>query len=333
MNKKILVHYVCRIVGEMDKGQIWGGTNATNYTIKKCFENDSEIDFKIKSLREFNSISEVRDWLNLADVSWLDAMSAVDDFYKLGYKRPDIVGIVTRSPVKNYGDGHVSYDKNWFYNGKVVRLNENEEKEKVLKDEFKGQDFISKISLVRHAIDLDTWKINPEVKTKKYVLWAGDKYRDAKNYPMWEQIQKITKLPAGYEFKTLSQYSIETYKMILDETAILVNTSKYESFCCAVNEARAKGVCTLVRKGLNGDIMFTDQKIQVEYTPEAYAKEIEKILKKDDSGNNYVEMYGLKNREWAEKNITLKNMRNDLVKVFKEVYKEKYGKNGKINGK
>jgi hypothetical protein len=79
--------------------------------------------------------------------------------------------------------------------------------------------------------------------------------------------------------------------------------------------------------------MFTDQKIQVEYTPEAYAKEIEKILKRDDSGNNYVELYGLKNREWAEKNITLKNMRNDLVKVFKEVYKEKYGKNGKINGK
>lgn len=325
--KKIKVRYVCRIFGEFNKGQVWGGTYATNYTIKKCFENDNEIDFEIKSIKDFNNVSEIKDWIELADVSWVDPTPILEMFYKLGYKRPNIIGPIAKSPVKRFGIGikEAMYDKNWFYHGVVIRLNENEEKSKMLKEEFKGQDFLSKVSFIRHAIDLETWKpLEPwNERKRKYVLWAGDKFRGAKNYQMWEEIQKLCKLPEGYEFKTLHNYNIDTYKMILDETAILVNTSLYESFCCAVNEARAKGVPTLVRKGLNGEIMFLDQPIQVEYTPQDYATKIEEILQKSIKDEDYLEKLGMKTRKWAEKNISLKTMRDDLVKVIKEIYNEK----------
>ena len=69
--------------------------------------------------------------------------------------------------------------------------------------------------------------------------------------------------------------------------------------------------------------MFLDQPIQVEYTPQDYATKIEEILQKSIKDEDYLERLGMKTRKWAEKNISLKTMRDDLVKVIKDIYNEK----------
>ena len=254
-------------------------------------------------------------------MSWVDDSSLLQLMYSEKMDRPDIIGAISRSPVKRYNGGEWNsvYTPKWFYNGPVLRLNENEERELILKDEYKGTDWVKKITFIRHAVDLEYWK-NTENRQKKYVLWAGNVSRDAKNYPLFEEIMKKTKLPNNYEFKVLSGYSIEQYNDILKNTAILVNTSKYESFCCAVNEGRSMGVVTLVRKNFNGDYMFKDQFEQVDYNADAYSKKILEILEK---GYGYVLEKGKEEREWAEKNISLDVMRDDITKVIKDVYKKK----------
>ena len=326
---KIKVHYVCGGIGEPGKGQVWGGTVATNYTIKQAFKDSKDVDLVIKPRNAFNDISEVRDWINLGDVSWVDDASMLQVMFISGMKRPDIIGPISRSPVKRYNEGKWEslYNKNWFYDGVVLRLNENEERPLILKDEFKGTDWVKKVSFIRHAIDLEQWKPSDFIVNKKYVLWAGMKARPAKNYDMFDEIMRITTLPEGYEFKVLDKYAIDTYNMVLDDTAILVNTSKYESFCNAVNEARAKGVCTLVQKKFNGDYMFTDQPIQLKYDAKVYSKKIMEILSDDITPITL----GEEAREWAEKNISLVVMRKDITKQIKKVWKKKVSNNDKLN--
>jgi len=47
INKKIKVNYVCGAIGEPNVGMVWGGTMATNYTIKKAFANSKEVQLNI----------------------------------------------------------------------------------------------------------------------------------------------------------------------------------------------------------------------------------------------------------------------------------------------
>ena len=113
----------------------------------------------------------------------------------------------------------------------------------------------------------------------------------------------------------MSNYAIEDYWETLNDTAILVNTSKYESFCCAVAEGMAKGVYSLVRDGFNGKIMFLDRPGQTEYTPEAYAEEILRVLK----DKTELERLSKESREYAEKNFSPESMREDIEKIFMEI--------------
>jgi len=121
---------------------------------------------------------------------------------------------------------------------------------------------------------------------------------------------EITQLPQGFEFKILSNYNIADYWTILDETAIFVNTSYYESFCCALFEARAKGVATIQRKGLNSNQHLKAHK-QVEYTAEAYKEEI-LFMTTDEA----FKVYGTINRKYVIYNCTLGQMRDSYKKVY-----------------
>lgn len=317
--KKHTVHLVGAPPGRFGVGQIFGGSVATMYAIQESFKDSEKYELVIRNRNSFNSAKELNDFLKEGDISWLDETSLAQLLYKNGFDRPDVVGPITRSPVKRYNDGKWDsvYNSDWFYGGKVLRLNENEEKPICLKDEYKDDEFVSKVNFIRHAIDLDKFK--PEPIEKKYILWAGMVARDAKNYPMFEEIMEYINskggLPKGYEFMVMNKYAIEDYIEALKSTAILVNTSKFESFCNAVNEARACGVCTLVREKFNGEYMFLDQSIQVKYTVEEYGDKILEIL----NSEHKAKALGILARGWVEDNCSFKCMREDIEKVFDEV--------------
>ena len=62
MKSKIIVRYIGGGYPSTDK-MIWGGTLATNYAIKRAFENDPEIDLQMKVRKDFSSIREINDFL------------------------------------------------------------------------------------------------------------------------------------------------------------------------------------------------------------------------------------------------------------------------------
>jgi glycosyltransferase involved in cell wall biosynthesis len=330
---KIKVHYVSGPVGNPNLNEVWGGTAATNYIIKRAFENSDKYKLIIRPRTEFFSMEEVRLFLESGDISWIDDTSILEKYYESGYKRPDVIGPIVRSPLKKYhgGDWISKIPPEWFYSGKVLRLNEAEEKKSTWLDtyknhkDFKDVDYIKKVSFIRHAVDLDMLK-QKFLTERKYVLWAGNVSRDAKNYPLFEEIvkevEKLGGLPDGYEFKVLSKYVIGDYYNLLDKTALLINTSKYESFCNVVAEAMSKGVPTLVREKFNGEFMFLDRPIQVKYDAESYAKKILEIL-----NSKKLEEYQEEARKYAENNFSLNTMREDIEKVFYKIMEIKNGCN------
>ena len=324
-SKKISVKYIGGAIGEPGKGQVFGGTMATNYAIREAFKNSNLFDLDIKTRSDFNSIEEAREFLNSGSIAWLDDTSFLEGFYEEGFERPDLIGPITRSPVKRYhnGEWRSKYTPEYFYSGKIIRLNESEEKRSTLLPEF-TDDYVKHISLIRHGIDLNLLK--PRDKGRVYILWAGNSKRHAKNYPMWEDIREFIAyrmggLPNGYKFKTMSGYKVEDYWDTLDKTALLVNTSLYESFCSAVAEARAKGAGALVKEKFNGEIMHLNQPGQTKYTVEDYASKIvdlcmhpEKMVQLQRDSYIYV-----------SENCSLDAMREDIEKVLLEIMEEKYG--------
>lgn len=320
---KIVVRYVGGAIGEPGKGQIFGGTAATNYAIKKAFENSDKFELQMKMRSDFENIHEVKKYLDGGNVSWCDETGLLGSLYEAGYDRPDIIGPISRSPVKRYNNGEwrAQYTPEWFYSGPVMRLNEAEEREKILLDEFKGQDFVKNITFIRHGIDLELMKAKK--MDRIYILWAGSASRPAKNYQMWldiqQQVNLLGGLPLPYKFKTMSGYSVDDYWDTLNETALVVNTSIYESFCCAVAEARSKGAGALVRENFNGKIVHLKQPGQTKYESEEYAKKIielcnneKKIKKLQKDSLNYV-----------KKNCGLDSMHDDIGEVITNIFKKK----------
>lgn len=323
---KIIIRYIGGAIGEPGKGQVFGGTMATNYAIKKAFENSELFDLQLKTRRDFKDISEAKEFLEGGEVSWLDDTSFLEDFFEAGYDRPDIVGPISRSPVKRYsgGDWRSKYTPEYFYDGKVLRLNESEEKDSTLLDEFKGTDYVQYISFIRHGIDLNLMESKKNVE-RINILWAGMAARPAKNYQMWLDIQKdindMGGLPLPYEFKTMSKYAVDDYWDTLEGTALLVNTSKYESFCCAVAEARAKGVGAIVRENFNGFIVHQDQPGQTKYTVEDYVTKIMKLCENRTS----MEVLQEDSYDYVNENCSLDAMVDDIGSVILDVLEEKNG--------
>lgn len=272
----------------------------------ECLTNDKEIDFDYKTRLDFKSVQEAWNFLASGDVSHVDDLGVLEAFYLNGFTAPDVIGPIARSPIKEYKDNRqTAYPREWFYSARVIRLNYSEERNNP-----------ELVKLVRHGVNTNFLK--PTEKPKKYVLWAGNTLRYAKNFDLMKEIMAVTKLPSSYEWKVLHNYKVKDYWKILDKTAILVNTSRYESFCCALFEARAKGVATIQRKLLNGRGVHEKAPVQVEYTPEAYKEKILDLLE----NKKYIEV-GRECREYCERTASLKVMRDDLVEVYKEAYENK----------
>lgn len=305
--------------------QMWGGSIATTTAIVNSFKDDPEIDFKILTSEDIKNINQIKEFIKDADIVHIDENVYLAELFEKEGLHCDVIGPTMRSPVKKYWTDtektilwECPYSQDWFYAHKIIRLNYQEEKDQVIKDEFKGNDFKKYVNLIWHAVDIN--KLKPvKGKNRKYILWAGDKFRWAKNYKMFEDIMNITKLPEGYEFKVMYNYNVKDYWDILDETAILVNTSRYESFCNAMYEAQAKGVPTIYKKGMHGEGVHLQSRIQVNYTPEDYKEAILSLLKDKE----LLKSAGEYSRSYAEKFCSPEAMNESIKKVYMEVLNDR----------
>lgn len=282
----------------------WGGTVATNDAYLKAFNNDTEFIIDAKFRHQLKTVDEIKDFIAGGDILHIDDTTVVEMVLNAGIL-PDVIGPIARSPLKQYKGWTCPYKAIDFYKAKIIRLNYAEE-----------ADNHELVTLIRHGTD--SKMLRPSTLNKKYILWAGDGQRYAKNYEMWQEIKKITTLPQGYEWKELTKYSVQDYWNVLNETALLINTSRFESFCAAMAEARCKEVPVIYKKDLHGQVQ-QDGKIQVEYEPFYYKLVIEGLL------NNPPKLLeeGKASRQYIIKNHSLKAMRDDIAKVYMEVINEK----------
>jgi glycosyltransferase involved in cell wall biosynthesis len=308
---------------------MWGGSIATTTAIMNSFKDDPEIDFKILTSEDIKSVEQIKEFIKDADIVHLDENVNLCSLFEKEGLRCDIIGPTMRSPVKRYYVDvektklwEAPYSYTWYYSHPIIRLNYQEERENILKDEFKGVNFRKRVDLILHAIDTENLKPSPNHKNK-YILWAGDKYRDAKNYNMFDMLTKDINmrggLPKGYEFKVMSGYRVKDYWDELDNTAILVNTSKYESFCNAMYEAQAKGVPTIYKKGMHGEIAHADSRIQVDYNVDSYREAIFDLLNSPDK----LKLAGEFSRDYALKNCSYKAMNESIKKVYRRILNDR----------
>lgn len=308
-NKKVI--FLGGVFGR-SKDSMWGGTVATSEYFKEAFAGENWIRFvdrsEIKDGKEY-SLKKIKDIIKGYDIIHVDDSTLAQVFYKADLK-VDVIGPITRSPkeAKEYksADGTIwdsIYNADWFYSKKIIRLNGNEER---------LGDYIKNVTYIDHGIP--TNKLVPSKLIKKYVLWAGDDKRYAKNIELAEKIKEITILPKNYEWLFLKRYKIQDYFKVLDETAILINTSRYESFCSALFEAKSKGVPTIYKDKLHND-RFLDGRIQVEYNAEAYKDKILELL----SDTKKLNAEAALSREYAVKNASLDKMKESLIKIYKEL--------------
>lgn len=308
-NKKVI--FLGGVFGR-SKDSMWGGTVATSEYFKEAFTGENWIRFvdrsEIKDGKEY-SLKKIKDIIKGYDIIHVDDSTLAQVFYKNDLK-VDVIGPITRSPkeAKEYksADGTIwdsIYNADWFYSKKIIRLNGNEER---------FGDYIKNVTYIDHGIP--TNKLMPSKLRKKYVLWAGDDKRYAKNIELGEKIKEITILPKNYEWLFLKRYKIQDYFKVLDETAILINTSRYESFCSALFEAKSKGVPTIYKEKLHND-RFLDGRIQVEYNAEAYKDKILELLSDTKKLNTEATL----SREYAVKNASLNKMKESLIKIYEEL--------------
>lgn len=322
-NVKLKVKYVGG-ANPASHSEVWGGSKATFNAFTKSFENDPGVDLIYRDRTAFINngkfnVDLFTEFTKDADIVHVDDTGIVEFVYKSGLPAPDVIGPIARSPIKPYGNGWQSaYPKEWFYQSSVVRLNYSEERQAYIDKEFDTPiDKSELITLIHHGIDTNELKPANNLN-RKYVLWAGMIPRYAKNYELMEEIMKITTLPDGFEWKVMSNYNVEDYWNTLDETAILINTSRYESFCNALFEARAKGVATIQPILLNGEDVHVNAPGQVEYNPESYREMILHLLTSD----NYVKA-GVENREYCVNTASLKIMRDSFYTVYAKIHEGK----------
>lgn len=296
-----------------DTNEIWGGTIATATAYYKSFSNHEKYNIIFISRSEIKTIEDFKKIINKYDYDILhvDDTRILNLIYSSNIK-PDVIGPITRSPIKTYGGNWNSdYDSDYFYSSKIIRLNKSEE---YLKN---GEiDFTDKIFYINHGIDTNF--LLPSNKEKNIILWAGDKNRTAKGYDMWLKIQENIELPNGYEYMTLSGYNVEDYWELLNNTKILINTSLYETFCCAMFEAKSKAIPSIYRKNLHNG-RHLDGRIQVEYTVDGYKEEILKLL----IDETYYKIESEKSREYTINNFSLKRMSETYCDVYDLILKEK----------
>jgi glycosyltransferase involved in cell wall biosynthesis len=164
-------------------------------------------------------------------------------------------------------------------------------------------------------VDTDELVPRPDIQ-KRHILWVGQPNRHAKGYDLWcEVIDGFD--PSPYTIVELLNYTPDDYWAALDSAAVLVNTSRYESFCSAIAEARAKGVPVLHMAGLHGPDVQEDAPWTVaDRAPANWRYALHEFI--DQPVEERVAMKHA-SRDYALANMTLKHMHDDIADVYREV--------------
>ena len=318
MEKKINVLF---IIGRYfnDFSKEFGGTTREFYSIINAFKKSDEVDLEVCLDFDINKWEEYK---KRYDVIHCEDNKIIKELLKKGLV-PDVIGPTAKSPAKN--------EKAWnkwkkeglnpldYYKAIVVRNNQSEERINGL---WENIEYIK--------LGVDTKELSFSNNTpKRWVLWAGDICRDAKNFKMFMEIMETTNLPNGYNWKVLSGYTLQHYIQTLHHTALLVNTSKNETFCFAMFEANSIGVPSIYPRGLHNPVGHKAQKefhknkrIQVEYNVPSFKKAIEELLSDDAK----LEQERISTRKYVVKNASYQTLRESFTEVYKKVYISKNAK-------
>lgn len=272
---------------------VWGGSTATNYAFQTAFKKDNEYCIDLLPRERCANADVIRSFCKGADVVHLDDTRIAGIMYEARLQA-DVIGPITRSPVKNYYGWTCPYSAEWFYSARVIRLNYQEE--------HNDRD---KVTLIVHGVDSE--RLQPTASGAT-VLWAGQQNRYAKNYPLWQE----TRAMLDYAITdTMTGYPVCDYWKALQSAAVYVCTSHYESFCSAAFEAMASGVPVVWRKRLQGGV-HEAAGVRVEYTPHGFVNGIKHVLAN-------LPRYRREAREYVENHCTLKHMRDSYAAVYREV--------------
>ena len=283
---------------------VWGGYVTTTHAYLTAFANDPEWKIDPLPSKSMKSVDEINAFCRGADLVHLDHAPMCGMMFKDGAQQPDIIGPMIKSPIKNYTGWTCPYTPDWFYRARVIRLNYQEEHHR--------HDLVT---LVVHGVPTDMLTpANTPQADRNLILWAGKKERFAKNYQLWEEVQKAP-LENGYQYKTLLNYHVRDYWQALDTAAVVVVTSRYESFCSAAFQAMSKGVPVVWKKDLQGG-PWEDAGIRCEYSAMGFRQGTQEAL---DGGISA----GKDARQYVIDHCSLKHMRESYAKVFKEVLNEK----------
>jgi len=294
----------------------FGGTTREFYSIYNSLKDNKEVELTLCTDFDMNKLEEYRKNYDIihCESNEIYFKMLLNDFY------PDVIGPTLKSPFKNPTSKKqwtdIGLNPNDFFKSIVIRNTNAEER---IEESWK------KINYIRLGVSTEEfdWKIETP---KRWVLWAGDVCREAKNFQMMWDIMKMTKLPKGYDWKVLSGYNLKQYLNTLRYTALLINTSFNETFCFAMFEANSCGVPSIYPKGLHNPNSHKDTKefhphkrIQVEYTPESFSKKILELLSDNDKFNKERKLA----REYVDENASYKQLSDDLIKIYKLAYERR----------
>jgi hypothetical protein len=188
---------------------------------------------------------------------------------------------------------------------------------------------LKKIRVVQPGIEVD--EICPPVglpfSSRRYILWAGVKTRFEKNWPLMEQIMQIIQqipLPHPFEFKILENYAIEEYLAILDQTALMVYTGKFESFGYQLFEAWAKAVPTIYLKTLWGGLPFHGcgglPLNPEEYSAEGFCHKLEAFF---NMNTRQQEQLGLASRDGVVRDFSIQRQGREFKMIYAQALEAK----------
>lgn len=293
------------------KTKHWGGTTATNSAIVKAMAASRVWRLKSRFRADLGPASRRKliEEAKAADLVHCNDTDILGELFDAGVV-PDVIGPITRSPVKDYKGWECPYADRVedYYSAEVIRLNLAEER----------GEYVERVTLIRHGVDTD--RLRPALnRDRRIVLWAGERSRSAKNFGMWEQIREKLELPDGFRVETMTGYDVQDYWDKLDDTLIVVNTSRYESFCAAIAEAKAKGVVVIHRERLFGPGVMEDSEIQVPYDVDAYVEMVHHLV----SEPLLAEVFGMRARNYILARATLAHMREDIEAVYGRAWEKR----------
>ena len=167
--------------------------------------------------------------------------------------------------------------------------------------------------------------------SRRYILWAGVKTRFEKNWPLMEQIIKQMPLPHPFEFKVLENYAIEEYLSILDQTALMVYTGKFESFGYQLFEAWAKAVPTIYLATLWGRNSFSWLRglplNPEEYSADGFCHKLETFFAMNPEQQ---EQLGLASRDGVVRDFSIQRQGREFKMIYAQALEAKKSKNGNV---